>query len=163
MATALEEKRFFDLKKNLKKCCHTNLRGGVLEGFFKIFFTGESLSVFESGGLEGGVALYFLLRTVDESLRTVECTYSDNGAEYKGMSKRAFVSFSYDRKMGQKFTKVKRSQTNDKLERVIRVLLEMWRQKTEFTSREHGKLGFIRFVNFYNTVKPHKGIDGKAS
>ena len=62
MATTLEEKRFFDLEKNRKKCYHTNLRGGVLEGFFKIFFREEGLSVFESGGLEGG-AHYNLVAT----------------------------------------------------------------------------------------------------
>jgi hypothetical protein len=37
-----------------KKCYHANLRGGVLEDFFKIFFKGKSLSVFGSGGLKGG-------------------------------------------------------------------------------------------------------------
>ena len=64
--------------------------------------------------------------------------------------------------LGQKFTKVKRPQTNGKAERVIRTLMEMWHQKTEFTSREHRNLELIRFINFYNTVKPHKGIDGKT-
>jgi hypothetical protein len=59
MATILEEKRFFDLEKN-SKCYHANLRGGVLEDFFKIFFKGESLTVFGSGGLKGGVHYSFL-------------------------------------------------------------------------------------------------------
>ena len=35
-------------------------------------------------------------------------------------------------------------------------------QKTEFTSKEHRNLELIRFINFYNTVKPHKGIDGRT-
>jgi hypothetical protein len=61
MATTLEEKRFFDLKKMTKKCYHANLRGGVLEDFFKIFFKGKSLSVFGSGGMEGGVHYSFCL------------------------------------------------------------------------------------------------------
>jgi hypothetical protein len=34
MAITLEEKRFFDPKKNRKKCYHANLRGGVFWGFF---------------------------------------------------------------------------------------------------------------------------------
>ena len=107
-------------------------------------------------------AANFLSQVIDECPYTVECAYSDNGTEYKGTSNHAFVSFLHDHKIGQKFTKVKRPQTNGKAERVIRTLMEMWHQKTEFTSREHRNLELIRFINFYNTVKPHKGIDGKT-
>lgn len=107
-------------------------------------------------------AANFLSQVIDECPYTVECAYSDNGTEYKGTSNNAFVSFLHDHKIGQKFTKVKRPQTNGKAERVIRTLMEMWHQKTEFTSREHRNLELIRFINFYNTVKPHKGIDGKT-
>ena len=35
----------------------------------------------------------------------------------------------------------------------------MWYRKTEFKSRVHRKQELIRFVNYYNTVKPHKGIN----
>jgi len=37
--------------------------------------------------------------------------------------------------------------------------MEMWHQKTIFKSRIHRKTELIRFVNYYNTVKPHKGIE----
>lgn len=99
---------------------------------------------------------------IDECPYNVECAYSGNGTEYKGTSNHAFVSFLYDHKIGQKFTRVKRPQTNVKAERAIRTLLKMWRQKTELNSREHRNLELTRFINFYNTVKPHKGIDGKT-
>ena len=59
----------------------------------------------------------------------------------------------------QRFTKVKHPQTNGEAERVIRTIMQMWHEKTEFRSRDHCKLELIRFVNYYNTVKLHKGID----
>jgi hypothetical protein len=36
----------------------------------------------------------------------------------------------------------------------------MWHSKKHFFSREERKKDLVRFVNFYNTVKPHKGING---
>jgi len=107
-------------------------------------------------------AANFLAQVVDECPYAVECAYSDNGTEYKGKSNHAFVSFCHNRGIGQKFTKVKRPQTNGKAERVIRTLIEMWHDKTTFTSREHRNQELIRFINFYNTVKPHKGIDNQT-
>lgn len=101
----------------------------------------------------------FLKSTIDQSPYTIEYTYSDNGKEYKGSDRDAFVKLCYENGIGQKFTRVNRPQTNGKAERVIITLLEMWHQVTEFKSREHRKKELIRFINYYNTVKPHKGID----
>jgi transposase InsO family protein len=36
----------------------------------------------------------------------------------------------------------------------------MWHDKTKFNSDAHRKNELKRFVNYYNWVKPHKGIDG---
>ena len=60
----------------------------------------------------------------------------------------------------QKFTKLKTPRTNGKAERVIRTLMEMWHDKTKFNSSAHRKNELKRFVNYYNWVKPHKGIEG---
>ena len=60
----------------------------------------------------------------------------------------------------QLFTKVRTPRTNGKAERVIKTLMEMWHEKTIFKDRAHRKKELIRIVNYYNTVKPHKGIDG---
>lgn len=49
--------------------------------------------------------------------------------------------------------------TNGKAERVIRTSMDMWYRKIEFKNRNRRRLDLIRFVNFYNTVKPHKGIE----
>lgn len=101
----------------------------------------------------------FLRQIVDECPYTVEYTYSDNGKEFKGTSEHAFVSACNELGIGQKFTRVKRPQTNGKAERVIRTLMEMWHQKEVFKDRKSRHVSLLRFINFYNTVKPHKGID----
>ena len=64
-----------------------------------------------------------------------------------------------ENRIEQRFTKVKTPQTNGKAERVIRTLIEMWHDKTFFKNRIHRKTELIRFLNYYNTVKPHKGIE----
>ena len=104
-------------------------------------------------------AAAFLGQMLEECPYTVECAYSDNGTEYKGTSAHAFVALCTEQGIGQKFTRVKRPQTNGKAERVIKTLMEMWHEKNLFDSRADRRMGLARFVNFYNTVKPHKGIN----
>lgn len=102
---------------------------------------------------------WFLEQVIEGCPYTIEYTYSDNGKEYKELPDHAFVTVCSRYGIGQRFTKVKRPQTNGKAERVIRTLMEMWHNENEFSDREERKRSLIRFVNFYNTVKPHKGID----
>ena len=104
----------------------------------------------------------FLQQTLDQCPYTLEIAYSDNGTEYKGNESHPFAKLCADNKIGQKFTRVKRPQTNGKAERVIRTLMEMWHDKFEFKNREDRKMQLARFINLYNTVKPHKGIDDKT-
>jgi transposase InsO family protein len=101
----------------------------------------------------------FLKQVLEECPYTVECTYSDNGKEFKGNAEHAFVLVCTANDIGQKFTRPARPQTNGKAERVIRTLMEMWYAHQTFTDREDRKRSLARFINFYNTVKPHKGID----
>lgn len=102
----------------------------------------------------------FLEQVLDESPYTIEQIYSDNGLEYKGNVKHhAFAKLCQENKIEQRYTKVKHPYTNGKAERVIRTIIDMWHSKTEFNSRAHRKTELIRFVNWYNTVKPHKGIN----
>lgn len=105
----------------------------------------------------------FLDQVIDECPYTIEQAYSDNGTEYKGnQEQHAFMKLCEENKIEQRFTKVKHPWTNGKAERVIRTLMEMWHNKTEFKSRQHRKTELIRFINYYNTVKPHKGIDNQT-
>jgi len=91
---------------------------------------------------------------------TIEYTYSDNGKEYKGTDAHEFVRLCRENGIGQKFTRCNRPQTNGKAERVIRTLMEMWHTQEQFRGRKQRQISLLRFINFYNTVKPHKGIDG---
>lgn len=102
----------------------------------------------------------FLTQVLDECAYTIEQIYSDNGLEYRGNEKNhAFMKLCKENKIEQRFTRVKCPQTNGKAERVIRTCMDMWHSKTQFKNREHRKLELIRFVNYYNTVKPHSGIN----
>lgn len=90
----------------------------------------------------------------------IECIYSDNGSEYKGAANHAFGVACFENGINQKFTQPARPQTNGKAERVIRTLMEMWHNKHIFTDSEHRQKELCRFINFYNTVKPHGGLNG---
>jgi transposase InsO family protein len=102
----------------------------------------------------------FLRQVLEECPYTLETWYTDNGTEYKGNPKEhEFMKLCQEQDIKQAYTKVKHPQTNGKAERVIRTILEMWHNKTEFKSRVHRQQELVRFVNYYNTVKPHKGIE----
>jgi len=101
----------------------------------------------------------FLEQMVDECPYTIEQIYSDNGKEYKGAKDHAFMVKCMEYRIEQRFTKVKTPRTNGKAERVIRTIMEMWHNQEVFNSRAHRKTSLNRFINYYNTVKPHKGID----
>ena len=104
-------------------------------------------------------AAAFLTQVIDECPYTIEIAYSDNGTEYRGREGvHAFMSVCKENKIEQRHTKVRHPQTNGKAERVIKTLMDLWHTKTIFKNREHRKKELIRFVNYYNTVKPHAGI-----
>ena len=103
-------------------------------------------------------AATFLVQVIEECPYTIECAYSDNGTEYKGTPDHAFVALCKTNSIDQKFTRARRPQTNGKVERVIKTNLGMWHEQTIFASRKEREFSLARFVNFYNTVKPHTGI-----
>lgn len=104
----------------------------------------------------------FLKQVLDECPYTIEQIYSDNGTEYRGTKDHAFMKLCSENNIEQRFTRVKTPRTNGKAERVIRTLMDMWHRKTHFKSRAHRKTELVRFVNWYNTVKPHKGINERT-
>jgi len=105
----------------------------------------------------------FLEQVLAECPYAIEQSYTDNGLEYKGnLERHAFMKLCKENKIEQRFTKVKCPRTNGKAERVIRTIMDMWHSRIEFRSRQHRKTELIRFINFYNTVKPHKGIEDQT-
>jgi transposase InsO family protein len=103
-----------------------------------------------------------LAQFIDECPYVIECMYTDNGKEYKWTSDHTFMKLCSDRDIKKKYTRIWRPQTNGKAERVIRTLMEMRHRKETFTSPEQRVISLKRFVNWYNTVKPHKWIDNKT-
>ncbi len=102
----------------------------------------------------------FLEQVIDECAYSIELYYTDNGKEYKGdPRKHAFMEKCLEHGIAQGFTRVKRPQTNGKAERMIRTIME-WHTSHTFNSPAHRKNELNRFINYYNCVKPHKGIDG---
>jgi transposase InsO family protein len=93
---------------------------------------------------------------------SLDYLYSDNRKEFKGTTAHALVKVCLANDIGQKFTRVSRPQTNAKAERVIRTLMDMWHEKIEFTDSEHRRVELNRFINFYNTAKPHKGLQNRT-
>lgn len=105
----------------------------------------------------------FLKQVLAECPYTIEQAYSDNGLEYRGDPERhAFMRLCHENQVEQRFTKVRHPYTNGKAERVIRTLIEQWHRQTIFKSRAHRKTELIRFINWYNTVKPHRGINNRT-
>lgn len=104
-------------------------------------------------------ATAFLDQVIAECPYTLECAYSDNGTEYKGTPEHAFVALCAAHGIAPAYTRANRPQTNGKAERVIKTLMDMWHAKTSFASRQDRQLSLARFINFYNTVKPHAGIN----
>lgn len=105
----------------------------------------------------------FLDQMVEECAYTIDCLYSDNGREFRGdPTVHAFVQGCLGYQIPQAFTKVKHPQTNGKAERVIRTLRELWHDKEVFRSRAQRKQSLNRFINWYNTVKPHAGLNGQT-
>ena len=102
----------------------------------------------------------FLKQVLEECPYTIETWYTDNGKEYTGNpAKHEFMKLCAENGIKQSFTRPHTPRTNGKAERVIRTIMEMWSDRTRFKSRVHRKQELIRFVNYYNTVKPHKGIN----
>ena len=89
----------------------------------------------------------------------IDYVYSDNGKEYKGSDHHSFVHACTQHGIGQKFTRIARPQTNGKAERVIRTIMQMWHDQITFKDAAHRSIELKRFINFYNTVKPHKALN----
>lgn len=92
----------------------------------------------------------------------IECTYSDNGPEYKGRKDHPFVASCIDHKINQKFTMPNHPQSNGKAERVIKTLMTEWHRRGYFDTREKRRRFLYSYVNWYNNVRAHQSLNGKT-
>jgi transposase InsO family protein len=107
-------------------------------------------------------AKVFLETCLERLPFSIECHYSDNGTEYKGCERHAFVKKCAEKRIDQKFTKPRHPWTNGKAERVIRTLLTEWFRTHRFTSHEERRQSLYTFVNHYNHERRHYGLEGKT-
>ncbi|WP_350115988.1 integrase core domain-containing protein [Nitrosomonas sp.] len=89
----------------------------------------------------------------------MDCSCSDNGTEFKGTDDHAFVKACRQHGIGQKFTRVNRPQTSGKAEPVSAHMIDMWHSKIHFKDSADRRIQLLRFINFYNTVKPRKSLN----
>jgi len=102
----------------------------------------------------------FLRQVLEECPYTLERLLTDNGKEYKGNQKlHLFMQTCDQAGIRQKFTRIRRPQTNGKAERVIRTLMDGWHKQMDFTTKAERHKALTRFVNYYNTVRPHSSLD----
>lgn len=100
----------------------------------------------------------FLTSCLENMPFPFECAYSDNGTEFKGTPKHDFVTICIANGIVQKFTRVKRPQTNGKAERVIRTIMDEWFWTNKFRTREERRRSLQKYVYTYNVRRLHSAL-----
>ena len=85
----------------------------------------------------------------------VERVLTDNGACYRS---RAWAAACAARCITHKRTRPYRPQTNGKVERFHRILLEEWAYIRDWTSEAQRVIGYGRFMHFYNLHRSHGSL-----
>ena len=94
--------------------------------------------------------LWFALRGV-----AVQRVLTDNGACYRS---RAWAAACARTSVTHKRTRPYRPQTNGKVERFHRILLEEWAYIRDWSSEAERVVGYDRFMHFYNRHRPHGAL-----
>ena len=89
---------------------------------------------------------------------TVERVLTDNGTAYRSQ---AFALACDELGIGHRFTRPYRPQTNGKVERMNRTLLNEWAYARPFTSTEDRVRLLPQFLDFYNRARPHWALSGQ--
>jgi transposase InsO family protein len=86
---------------------------------------------------------------------TVERVLTDNGSAYRS---HAWRDAHVDLKITHSRTRVRRPQTNGKVERLNRTLLEEWAYKRLYTSEKTRRAALRAWLHHYNHHRPHTAI-----
>jgi transposase InsO family protein len=93
-------------------------------------------------------------------LTNIVSILSDNGKEFKGLKHQHAVEQLLDT-MGIKhyYTRVRRPQTNGKVERINRTVNQEFLTKIQFQDRFEREYELRKFEFYYNYERPHQGIN----
>ena len=96
-----------------------------------------------------------------KALNTIvdEAVVTDNGACYRS---RVFSQVLDDAKIGHKWTRPYRPQTNGKVERFNRSLAAEWAYARDYTSETEREAAYTEWLHHYNHHRPHTGIGGQT-
>jgi transposase InsO family protein len=103
-----------------------------------------------AAGFLARAVLWFSLRGV-----TIEEVLTDNGACYRSRLWRAACA---ERSITHRRTRPYRPQTNGKVERFHRILLEEWAYIRPWTSEADRVAGYLAFIHFYNHHRSHGAL-----
>jgi transposase InsO family protein len=90
---------------------------------------------------------------------TVERVLTDNAWAY---SKNTWRQTCRDLGIGPRWTRPWRPQTNGKVERFHRTLLDEWAYQRPYTSEAERQAAFPDWLDWYNYHRPHTGISGQT-
>ncbi|WP_404959420.1 IS481 family transposase [Streptomyces sp. 147326] len=90
---------------------------------------------------------------------TVERVLTDNAWAY---SKNTWRDTCRDLGISPRWTRPWRPQTNGKVERFHRTLLEEWAYQQPYTSDAERQTAFTDWIDWYNYHRPHTGIQGQT-
>lgn len=89
---------------------------------------------------------------------TIERILTDNGGCYRS---RVFAAACDELGLGHRRTRPYRPQTNGKAERMVRTLLSEWAYAGAFVDTADRIDALSRFLDFYNTARPHWSLAGQ--
>jgi hypothetical protein len=92
---------------------------------------------------------------------------TDNGPEFGTKESAKKLHHPFERLLLElgithRYTKPYRPQTNGKVERFWRTIEEDMLRDTSYESKEELKEELLNYLVYYNTVRPHQGINGKT-
>lgn len=89
---------------------------------------------------------------------TMERILTDNGGCYRSD---LFAAACDELGLGHRRTRPYRPQTNGKAERMVRTLITEWAYASPFTDTAQRVAALGRFLDFYNTTRPHWSLAGQ--
>jgi transposase InsO family protein len=88
----------------------------------------------------------------------LERVLTDNGKCFK----RAWESACAERGIAARRTRPRRPQTNGKVERMIRTLLEGWAYGFDYETEADREAALPRFLDYYTRLRPHRALGGQT-